>query len=141
MKYNLAIVPISLIDFVWKSIEVMLESIINKAHGEMNLITVKQKLKEDRAVLLLALNEEEIKGLAIIQLEIFDTSKRVLNISMASGELNLFTGEYDDFIVKMAKDLKCEEIRAIGARVGWERALKNTNWSAISSTLLYKLEK
>jgi len=142
MKYNIAAVPYYLIDFTWPHVKLIVESIIAKAHGEMNIDTVKAKLKSDSALLVICLDEAIVKGLAILQVEIFDTGLRVLNLSMAGGDVDIFTGEYDSTLLEIAKNLKCDEIRAIGARVGWDRFLnkKETNWKKISTTLTYKVE-
>lgn len=143
MKYTIALVPPTLIDFMWESIKSIIDSIIAKAHGEMNIDTVKQKLKSDAALLVVCLEKTTVKGLVILQVEIFDTGLRVLNLSMAGGDVDIFTGDYDTALLEIAKNLKCDEIRAMGARVGWERLLKKrvTNWKKISTTLTYKVEK
>jgi hypothetical protein len=62
---------------------------------------------------------------------------------MAAGEMEFFTGEYDKVFLDLAEKLSCDEIRAIGARLGWDRALTkaNTNWKNLSTTLIYKVEK
>lgn len=142
MKYNIAAIPHYLIDFIWPHIELIINSIISKAHGEMDLNTVKQKLKDDSALLVVCLKDTIVKGLVILQVETFDTGLRVLNLSMAGGDVDIFTGDYDTALLDIAKNLKCDEIRAIGARTGWERMLKrkDTNWGKLSTTLIYKLE-
>ena len=142
MKYTIAAVPHYFIDFMWSFVRDIVESIIAKAHGEMNIDTVKAKLKSDAALLVVCLEETVVKGLVILQVETFNTGLRVLNLSMAGGDVDIFTGEYDDVLLSIAKNLKCDEIRAIGARVGWDRFLnkKETNWKKISTTLTYKVE-
>jgi phosphoserine aminotransferase len=138
-----AIIPFYLTDFMWPHVKDMIQTIVDKAHGEMTLDTVKAKLKEDRALMITILDNETVKGLAIFQTEIFDTGKKVLVLSMAAGEMSFFSGKYDNVMIGLAKDLKCDEIRALGARMGWTKALKKaeTNWEPLSTTLIYKLEK
>jgi hypothetical protein len=142
MEYTIAAIPHYLIDFMWPFVQSIIDSIIARAHGEMNIDTVKAKLKSDTALLVVCLEDTIVKGLVILQVEAFDTGLRVLNLSMAGGDVDIFTGEYDNVLLDIAKNLKCDEIRAIGARVGWDRFLnkKETNWKKISTTLTYKVE-
>lgn len=142
MNHYTSLVPPTLINFIWKDIEYIIDSIISKAHGEMTIETVRKKLVDDNALLVICYDEYLIKGLIILQVEVFDSGLRVLNVSMAGGELDVFTGEYDPIMIEIAKNLKCDEIRAIGARVGWERMFKakHPNWSKLSTTLMYKVE-
>ena len=137
------IVPPLLVGLVWSHVVPFVESVIEKAHGEMTLDTVKAKLTEDRALLVLLLNGAEVKGFCIFQIEIFDSGKKVLVLGMAAGEMSFYTGEYDEFMIQLAKNLGCEEIRAIGARLGWEKALEkaDTRWKKLSVTLIYDMEK
>jgi len=143
MKYTIAAIPHYLIDFMWPFVENIISSIIAKAHGEMNLDTVKAKLKSDNALMILCLDGRSVKSLVILQVEVFDTGLRVLNVSMAGGSLDIFCGDYDEVLIAISKDLNCSEIRAIGARVGWEIQFKksNPNWEKLSTTLIYKVEQ
>jgi hypothetical protein len=120
----------------------IVQSIIDKAHGEMTITTVIEKLQNDKAMLVVCFDGIQVKGLVILQVEVFDTGLRVLNVSMGGGDISIFTGEYDSALLALAKDLECDEIRAIGARLGWENVLKkaNTNWEKLSTTLIYKVE-
>ena len=142
MLHTPAIIPPYLIDLVWPTVSDIIGTIIRKAHGEMTLDTVKAKLKEDRALMVLLLDNDIVKGLGIFQTEVYDSGKKVLVLSMAAGDMEFFTGEYDNVFLDLAKNLQCDEIRAIGARLGWEKALEksSTKWKKLSTTLIYKVE-
>lgn len=137
-----ALVPPNLIDFIWPSVEGLILSAVNKAHGEITTETVKEKLKADLALLVILLDKTEVKGLGVFQIDIFDSGKKVLLLTLAAGELSFFTGDYDEFMLTIAKNLGCEEIRAMGARLGWEKALKKagTKWEPLNTILIYKAE-
>jgi hypothetical protein len=144
MKYNIAVIPHYLVSYMFSNTDVtsIVQSIIDKAHGEMTLITVIEKLQNGKAMLVVCFDGTQVKGLVILQVEVFDTGLRVLNVSMGGGDISIFTGEYDSALLALAKDLECDEIRAIGARLGWENVLKkaNTNWEKLSTTLIHKVE-
>lgn len=139
--YNIVSIPIGLIDYIWPDVINFIESAINKAHGEITIVTVKERLKKDSALLVVAIEQEFIVGIAIFQKEVYDSGKTALILGLAAGNIDLFSGDYDDFMISLARNLNCDEIRAIGCRLGWSKKLKSlgSKWKELSTTLIYEV--
>jgi hypothetical protein len=134
-------VPVGLVDYMWNDVKGLLQSAINKAHGEITLETVKSRLKEDSALLVCLLVDNKINSLVVLQIENFDSGKKSLTVCLAAGKFGFFDGHYDECLTGIAKSLGCEQVRAIGCRLGWERKLKNAGckWQPLSTTLIYEV--
>jgi hypothetical protein len=138
---QVAHVPIGLVDFMWRHVESLVQAAVNKARGEITLETVKRKLKEDAALMVCLIDDGEINSMVVLQIENFDSGKKSLNVCLAAGKFGFFDGHYDECLTGIARSLGCDEIRAIGCRLGWERKLKNAGckWQPLSTTLIYEV--
>lgn len=138
---SVANIPIGLLDYVWKDVKDLLQSAISKSHGEITLESVKRRLEEDSAMLVCLLVEGTINSLVVLQIENYDSGKKSLIVALAAGKFGFFDGHYDEYLTNLAKNLGCDQIRALGCRLGWERKLKQSGckWQPLSTTLIYEV--
>lgn len=138
---SVAHIPIGLLDYVWKDVEDLLRSAISRAHGEITLETVISRLREDSAMLVCLLVDDKINSLVVLQIENYDSGKKSLVVALAAGKFSFFDGHYDEYLTGIAKNLGCDQIRALGCRLGWERKLKQSGckWQPLSTTLIYEV--
>lgn len=137
----IAHIPIGLVDYVWPDVQDLIKSAIDKAHGEMTLETVKQRLKDDSAMMVCLLEDDKINSLVVLQVENYDSGRKSLVVCLAAGKFGFFDGHYDEYLTGIAKNLGCDQIRALGCRLGWERKLKQAGckWQPLSTTLIYEV--
>lgn len=136
----IAAVPLTMIDLIWDRVEPILALPVAKAHWELTLEAIKDKLKRGEALLMTVSRGSHIIAAATIEVRTFDTGNKALYIPLVGGtEMDSWMHRFLDICKAIAKDFGCEELRGIAVRKGWLRKLCDLGWEEVSVTIKCKV--
>jgi len=131
--YIISLVPITMIEYLWDDILPNMERVIQKSHGEITCDSIKTRLFKGEMLLICVLQGNDMVAISVVEVRTFETGKRVLCIPVMGGDkLDEWLDQYLDVLEAIGKDYNCTEVRAIGARAGWAKKLKQFGWGEIS---------
>lgn len=140
--YVISAIPADMIDVMWPLVEPHLQRVIDVAHGELTLYSLRERLKSAFSILIAINKGKDIIAVNTLEIRDFDSGLRALFIPVVGG--NDMNEWMDDFL-KVAKSIAiehgCSELRGIAVRKGWIRKLEPEGWETLHQIVRYKLEK
>jgi hypothetical protein len=134
-KYNVAAIPINLVEPLWEKMRPIIDDVVKYSHGEATTETAKEQILAGNLLPIVVFIEDEIVALTLIEIKTFDTGEKALFIPVFGGKyMSEWTGQMLNVLHAIAKDFGCSELRGIGARKGWARYLKDFGWEEYSVT-------
>jgi hypothetical protein len=117
------------IDYVWPTVEPILQRALDRSRGEYLSEDIYGYIKRREMQLWVAVNDGEIKAVCLTEIVSFPRLK-VCRLVIAAGEgMRHWVKLGSETLKAWAKAQGCQEIRG-GGRVGWARAL---GWKPIYS--------
>jgi hypothetical protein len=134
-------IPKSMIPIIWDEIEPLLELAIEFSSNELDLDILRERLMEERMLLVLVNIGEEIVAAITVEIKDFDTGKRAMFLTTVGGKkMEIWMDEFSDLADELASDKGCEDIYIIG-RPGWAKALKKHRFGVCHTVLSRKVRK
>jgi len=129
------------IDLIWPLVEHHLQRVVDVAHGELTLYSIKGRLQDGMSILITINKGSEIIAVNTLEIRDFDSGLRALFIPITGGD---YLDEWKDMFLDVAKSIAiehgCDELRGIAVRDGWLRKLKPDGWEPLHQIIRYKLE-
>jgi hypothetical protein len=119
----IAIAP-ELVDDFWPQLEPLVARVLDVAFDDVSMQGIYQRLLSSEELALCAVDDNnQIVGLCIIGVTVFETGKRVLQMPYVAGD-NMMDWLMEGFhlVNRIARDMDCTHIRGFG-RPGWERVM------------------
>lgn len=131
-KYLIAVVPMTMIELVWAKVIPHLQRVVDVAHGEITLETVKNRLISGKSLLVTISQGDQIIAINTLELRVMDSGLRAMFIPITGGDD--LDGWMPQFLVManaIAKDYQCTELRGLSVRAGWMKKLSVFGWENV----------
>ena len=137
----IAPIPIQLLEFMWEYAVPHLAKVVEIAEDEISLQSIKSKLLDGSALLLLVLKDNEVIAAITAERITYENGMSALVLPVVGGdELDEWMEQVVNVTKLIAKDLGCQELRGLGARKGWIRKLKDCGWKEAYSVMKCKID-
>lgn len=134
--YVMALVPITLIEVLWEQMEEHLQRVVDVAHDEITLSSIKQRLQTGESLAVAVCLEESIVAVNLLEVRVFDSGVRAMYIPVVGGNyMDEWADQFLDVAKAIAKDFNCRELRGLAARKGWTRFLAKRGWEEVNVAL------
>jgi hypothetical protein len=99
-------------------------------HGEFSADSIKQKVLDNRGFMIAVYEGDEIKAVNTAEVAVYDSGLRSLLIPIFAGDgLRDWGPEWLEIQKEIAIYFNCKEVRGFAVRDGWERILKDYNFT------------
>jgi hypothetical protein len=140
--YTIAAIPEELLELAWPEAAPHIKKATDLSHGEATVETVKKRVFEGSAILLVVYKEGKIIAAITGEVREFDTGVRALFWPIIGGtEMDLWFDPMYDAMLTVAKAMGCTEMRGIAVRNGWLRRLRNYGWEEVSISVRCPVEQ
>lgn len=130
-KYQITNVPSANLPLVWDRIYNHLERVVDSAHGDITMISLREELLQGQAGLLVIHSGEEIVAAVCVEVRTMPSGKRILMVPIVGGEdMVNWIDQLNAEVKRLKKTLLCDAIRGAG-RPGWVRELKKYGWKNV----------
>jgi hypothetical protein len=127
--YKITIVPIPLIEVLWRRFIPHLEKAIELSHGDATEESIKNRALSGNSLIVIVTSGADIYAVTTVEVVSYDSGLKSLLIPMMGGtEVYDWGPPYLEFAKQIARNLGCRELRGISARDGWMRVLKSHGW-------------
>lgn len=141
-NYVISAVPITLVDVVWPQCIEHIQRVVDRAHGEITLDSVKSRLMTGNSLLVTISKGVEIVACNILEVRVMDSGLRALYIPITGGhDLDQWMPRFLEVAKAIGKDYKCKELRGLAVRKGWMRVLKQYNWEEVHTVIKCDIEE
>lgn len=135
-EYTIAAVPWEMIDLIWDRVAPLIQKVVEKAHGEITLDSVKARLKTGNSLLITISRGSDIVAVNTMELRIMDSGLRAMFIPITGGsELDGWMDQFLEVAKALAKDYNCTELRGLAVRKGWMRVLEKQGWEEVHTII------
>lgn len=137
----IAAVPATLIEVLWDKVTPHLQRVVDVAHGEITLDSVKAKLIRGDALLITISDQDSIIAVNTMEVRYFDSGRKAMFIPITGGDnLDLWMDRFLKVAKAIAKDHGCDELRGLAVRKGWMRKLAPYGWEEVHTVISCKIE-
>lgn len=141
-EYIISAIPVEMIDPIWPMAEPHLQKVVDVAHGEVTLESLKMRFLSLSAILLTINKGLNIVAVNSLEIRTFDSGVRAMFIPVTGGsELDGWYNQFMEVAISIAKEHGCTELRGLAARRGWLRKLEPLGWETLHQVVRYKLEE
>lgn len=141
-KYMISAVPVPLIEVVWPQCIEHIQRVVEKAHGEITLESVKARLMTGNSLLVTISKGVEIVACNILEVRVMDSGLRALYIPITGGnDLDKWMPRFLEVAKAIATDYQCTELRGLAVRKGWMRVLKSHGWEEVHTVIKCNIEE
>lgn len=139
--YRIALVPVPLLDVLWPQMEQHIQRVVDVAHDEVTLESIKRRLLSAESVAVLVCLEEDVVAVNLLEIRVFDSGVRAMYIPVVGGNyMDEWADQFLEVAKAIAKDFGCRELRGLAARKGWLRYLANKGWEEVNISLRCMIE-
>lgn len=139
--YVISAVPVTLVDVVWPQCIKHVQRVVDRAHGDITLESVKAKLMSGNALLITISKGSEIIAVNTMEVRTMDSGEKIMFIPITGGEgLNEWMPRFLDVAKAIAKDYGCSKLRGMSVRPAWERVLKPHGWKNVHMIIECNIE-
>jgi hypothetical protein len=118
-----AAVPPVLVPPLWASVEPILAMAVDKAHGDLDIDNLYDRLLAGQEMLLAVLDGPLVIAACIVTVSTLDTGVRVLYVpALAGNRMDEWFEQGLSVLRHLAKEQGCTSIRACG-RPGWQKQI------------------
>ena len=140
-KVRFSAIPSAMIPILWDEVEHLLALAIEYSSDELNLDILRERLLDERMLLVLVNIGEEIVAAITVEIKDFDTGKRAMFLTTVGGEkMEIWMEEFSELADELASDKGCDDIYIIG-RPGWAKALKKYRFGVCHTVLSRKVRR
>ena len=140
-NYIISAVPVTLIDVVWPQCMEHIQRVVEKAHGEITLDSVKARLMTGNSLLITISKGVDIVACNVLEVRVMDSGLRALYIPITGGnDLDQWMPRFLEVAKAIAKDYQCTELRGLAVRKGWMRVLKSHGWEEVHTVIKCNIE-
>lgn len=137
----MALVPVTLVEVLWAQMEPHLQRVVDVAHDEVTLESVKNRLLRADSVAVVVCLEEDIVAVNLLEIRTFDSGVKAMYIPVVGGNyMDEWADQFLEIAKAIAKDFGCRELRGLAARKGWLRYLANKGWEEVNISLRCMLD-
>lgn len=131
-----SIVPPNMVQVIEKQIAPLIQKVVMVSHGDIGVIETVDDLISGGTSLIIVTDGAEILAVITYRVRVFETGLRVLELPIVGGvRMADWLTPFMEFILSIAKQLECTELRGYAVRDGWMRVLENYDWSPVHTTL------
>lgn len=142
MSITIAMVPPSMVQFVWPKCLPYLNEVKKKAPDDICLDVTLNNAVNGHTLLVTVLDGDEVIAVNIMDVQTLETGVKVLYIPITGGTR---MEEWMDEFLKMAHGIAkahgCKELRGLAVRKGWLRKLSSYGWKEHFVTIKCKVEE
>ena len=140
-RYIMGLVPIPLLEVLWDKMEPHIQRVVNVAHGEVTLLSVKNRLLTGTSLAVVVCLDEDIVAVNLLEIRVFDSGIRSMYVPVVGGNyMDEWADQFLEIAKAIAKDFNCTELRGLAARKGWTRFLASRGWEEVSIALRCKID-
>ncbi len=137
---TIAAVPCTMIDLIWDKVEPLLQLVVNKSPEDIVAEVTKRELIKGNLLLITVSRGDELIAINVLDIRTLDSGIKALYICIVAGsEMELWIDDTLEYILAIAKNHNCVEMRGFAVRNGWIRKLKPYGWEELFVTLRYKV--
>jgi hypothetical protein len=142
MSIVIAMVPPSMIDFVWSKCLPHLETVAQKAPNDICIDTIHDRLLAGDILLAAILDGDEVVAVNTLEVETMDTGDKILYIPITGGSrMDEWMERFLEIAHGIAKVHNCIELRGLAVRKGWLRKLSDYGWEEHFVTIKCKVKE
>ena len=142
MSLVIALVPPTMIDYVWDDCMPFLNMVLNKAPEDIGLDRVYNRCLTGDTMLVLILEGSEIIAVNTMEVKELDSGNNVLFLPIIGGSR---TSEWQDRFLDLAHEVarhhNCIELRGMAVRKAWLRKLSRYGFEEHFVTLKCKVKE
>ncbi len=141
MTYKIAALPQPLIEPIWPLVAPHIARVVKMVDDETTLEHVKAKALAGDVLIVAVSKGSDVIAAFTADIREFDTGMKALYIPMLAGDnLNEWLHQAMNVMHAVAKDFKCDQMRACGRR-GWTKVLKDIGWEEQYTVIKFDVEK
>ena len=135
MKYELKVIKPSELDSVLPIVLPILARAVSRDKG-IKLSTIEGLLRDGSTTLLIVLCDGVIIQGVVIEFIITDYGDKNLHVThLAGNDIDNWIDALCDVLHNIANNTECSKIFITGARLGWEKVMKNRNGKVVNITI------
>lgn len=139
--YTVALVPIPMLDIIWSEVECYLQGVVDVAHDEVTLESIKERLYLGKSLLMVIHKGGDILSAILLEIVTFDSGVKALFLPVVGGtEMDEWLDQGLEVVKAIAKDYGCRELRGLAARAGWVKKLRSRGWEEVNIAMRCMLE-
>lgn len=141
-KYIIAAVPATMIELVWDKVEPHLQRVVDRAHNEITMDSVKARLVSGNALLVTISQDDEIVAINTMEVRVMESGLRTMYIPITGGgDLDTWMDEFLEIAKAIARDYNCTELRGLAVRRGWLKKLEQHGWENVEMIIRCPVEE
>jgi len=139
--YMISAVPIPLLEVIWPRCIEHIQRVVDRAHGEISLDSVKARLLRGDALLITISKGTDIVAVNTMEVRNFETGTKAMFIPITGGrDLDEWMPRFLEVAKAIAREHGCNELRGLSVRPGWLRKLSKYGWETVHTVIKCKIE-
>lgn len=142
MSLVIALVPPTMVDFIWPKCLPFFEMVKEKAPEDVGIETVYNRIMSGDTMLAAVLEGDEVIAINTLEIKELDSGNKILFLPIIGGAR---TKEWEDRFIELAHGIarvnNCIELRGMAVRKGWLRKLSSYGFEEHFVTLKCKVKE
>jgi hypothetical protein len=141
MSLVIAMVPPTMVDFIWAKCLPHFEEVAKKAPEDIGIDTIHDRILEGHTLLVAILDGDEVVAINTMDVQTLDSGNKVLYIPITGGSrMDEWMERFLDIAHGVAAVHDCIELRGLAVRKGWLRKLSDYGWEEHFVTIKCKVK-
>lgn len=142
MSLIIAMVPPTMVEFIWPKCLPLLELVAEKAPNDISIDSIHENLLAGEILLAAILDGDEVVAVNTMEVQTMDSGNKILYIPITGGSrMDEWLERFLEIAHGIAKVHNCIELRGLAVRKGWLKKLSSHGWEEHFVTIKCKVKE